>query len=146
MGGASGKEYKTIKSEEEVTTYLGKIRYALDQDNVSITIQEVRQVDHERPLEQTNKYTLAHLFPDESPKEAVRRELRILDTNEYMETVKDLRYPKLSEFWVFGKKYSGKDVYIKIRAEIVEINSVFVMSFHFSTRKLVDSDFPYAKG
>lgn len=89
---------KTTKPEEEVTTYLEKLKYALDQDNTIITIQKVRQVDNERLLEHTNKYTLAQLFPDESPKEAVRRELRTLKADEYMETVKDLRYPNLSEF------------------------------------------------
>jgi len=145
MGKASGEGKKTTQPEEEVTTYLEKLRYALDQGNTMITIQEVRQVDSERPLEQTNKYTLAQLFPDESPKEAVRRELRILKANEYMETVKDLRHPNLSEFWVFGRRYNEKDVYIKIRVEIIQRNCVFVMSFHFSTRKFVDNDFPYAK-
>ena len=72
--------------------------------------------------------------------------IRTLKANEYMETVKDLRHPRLSEFWVFGRRYNDKDVYIKIRVEIVQRNSVFVMSFHFSTRKFVDNDFPYAKG
>ena len=146
MKEASGEDKKTTKPEEEVTTYLEKLKYALDQDNTIITIQEVRQVDSERPLENTNKYTLAQLFPDESPKEAVRRELRTLKANEYMETVKDLRHPKLSGFWVFGRQYNDRDVYIKIRVEIVQRNSIFVMSFHFSTRKFVDNDFPYAKG
>ena len=146
MKKANGADKKTTKPEAEVTTYLEKLKYALDQDNTMITIQEVRQVDSERPLEYTNKYTFAQLFPDESPKEAVRRELRTLKANEYMETVKDLRHPKLSEFWVFGRQYNDKDVYIKIRVEIVQRNSVFVMSFHFSTTKFVHNDFPYAKG
>ena len=146
MAEASENDKKNIKSEEEVMTYLAKLRYALDQANTSITIQEVRQVDNERPLEHTNKYTLAQLFPDESPKEAMRRELRLLKTNEFMKTVKDIRCPELSEFWVFGRQYHGKDVYIKIRVEIVQRNSIFVISFHFSTRKFVDSDFPYAQG
>ncbi len=115
MKEANGEDKKTTKPEEGVTTYLEKLKYALGQDNTIITIQEVRQVDSERPLEHTNKYTLAQLFPDESPREAVRRELRTLKANEYMETVKDLRHPKLSELWVFGRQYNDKDVYIKIR-------------------------------
>lgn len=146
MKEANGEDIKTTKPEAEVTTYLEKLKYALDQDNTIITIQEVRQVDSERPLEHTNRYTIAQLFADESPREAVLRELSTLKVNEYLETVKDLRYPKLSEFWVFGRRYNDKDVYIKIRVEIVQRNSVFVMSFHFSTRKFVDNDFPYAKG
>ncbi|MGV8149953.1 MAG: hypothetical protein ACLKAN_13215 [Alkaliphilus sp.] len=146
MKKANGEDIKTTKPEEEVTAYLEKLKYVLNQDNAIITIQEVRHVDSERSLKYTNKYTLAQLFPDESPKEAVRRELRTLKANEYMGTVKDLRHPRLSEFWVFGRQYNDKDVYIKIRVEIVQRNSVFVMSFHFSTGKFVNNDFPYAKG
>ncbi len=145
MNEANRKDMKTIKSEEEVATYLNKLKYALDQDNTIITLQEIRQVDSGRLIEYTNKYTIAQIFPDESPREALRRELKTLKIIEYIETVKDLRYPRLSEFWVFGKKYINKDVYIKIRVEIVKRNSIYVMSFHFSTRNFVNNDFPYTK-
>ena len=50
---------------------------------------------------------------------------------------------------VFGKKYSGKDVYIKIRVELLNArgmggdNYIFVMSFHFAEEAFIASDFPY---
>lgn len=52
---------------------------------------------------------------------------------------------------VFGKTYYGKDVYIKIRVELVSLehasgNSfILVMSFHFSDRNFEKSNFPYRK-
>jgi hypothetical protein len=50
---------------------------------------------------------------------------------------------------VFGKQFEEKDVYIKIRVELVSIarvsgnNYVFVMSFHFAEMDFKESDFPY---
>lgn len=57
---------------------------------------------------------------------------------------KDITYPNLSDFWVFGKQYNSKDVYIKIRVEIVGRNYIFVMSFHFSTIPFEKVVFPFA--
>lgn len=50
---------------------------------------------------------------------------------------------------VFGKQYEEKDVYIKIRVELVSAahasgnNYVFVMSFHFAEMDFKELDFPY---
>lgn len=79
-----------IESELEVRSYLQNLKYALDHD-AQITFQEVRQVDQKRA------YTIAKLFPNENPADALRRELKTLTVKEYMRTVKDLRFPKRSE-------------------------------------------------
>lgn len=139
------EDIKVVKTKEEVEDFLDRLKYALNLDSTIITLQEVRHIDSKKSLEHTNKYTLAQLFPDESPKDALRRELKTLKYTEYIETVKDTRYPKLSDFWVFGKTYNSKDVYIKIRVEIVPRNYIFVMSFHFSIYPFTEDDFPYAK-
>lgn len=141
-----GEDIKKIKTKEEVEDFLERLRFVLNQESTIITLQEIRYVDSKRTLEYTNRYALAKLFPNESPKDALRRELKTLRCIDYIETVKDTRYPKLSDFWVFGKKYNGNDVYIKIRVEIVPRNYVFVMSFHFSTYPFAQGDFPYARG
>lgn len=138
-------EYKRVeKTKFEVETYLARLKYALMQEDTIINFQEVRRVDSERDPCYTNSYTVAELFPDESPKEVLRRELKQLTVKEYIETVKDTWYLNLSDFWVFGKKYNSKDVYIKFRVEIVGRNHVFVMSFHFSTTPFVGGEFPFA--
>lgn len=52
---------------------------------------------------------------------------------------------------VFGKNYNGKDVYIKIRVELLKSTSyglgdfIFVMSFHYSTIDFKNIVFPYSK-
>lgn len=135
-----------IESELEIKTYLQDLRYALD-NGAEITFQAERRVDDKRGMQYTNKYTVAQLFPDESPVDALRRELKTLTVQEYMRTVKDLRFPKRSEMREFGKVYNGSDdVYIKIRVELLNgygNHTAFVMSFHFAVKKFTDEMFPY---
>ncbi len=64
----------------------------------------------------TNQYTVNTLFPNENPVDALKRELLTLTVENYIQTVKDLRFPNRSEMREFGKVYNGNDdVYIKIR-------------------------------
>ena len=67
----------------------------------------------------------------------------------YIQTVKDLRFPKRSEMREFGKVYNGKDdVYIKIRVELLGMygnTTTFVMSFHFAEKAFTSEMFPYRK-
>ena len=120
-----------IESELELNSYLQDLRYALN-DNAIITFQAERLIDQNRDLKYTNRFTVADLFPDENPVEALKRELQTLTVEEYMRTVKDLRFPKRSEMREFGKLYAGKgDVYIKIRVELLSkfgSHTTFIMS------------------
>ena len=114
-----------------------------------LTFQEERLVDQHRDQRYTNRFTVADLFPDESPVTALKRELQKLTVEEYMQTVKDLRFPKRSEMREFGKVYEGKgDVYIKIRVELLSEygnHTTFVMSFHYATIPFTPDMFPYKK-
>ena len=91
------------------------------------------------------------MFPEENKVEVLRRELALLTVEEYMETVRDLRFPQRSEMWVFGRQYFGDDVYIKIRVELVSMahaggdGFVLVMSFHYAAWDYKESDFPYKR-
>lgn len=142
---------KYIEERLEVSSYVAKLRYALESNQATIQFQQERQVDKARDKKYTNRYTVADLFPDEDPVIALKRELATLTVGEYIETVKDRRFPKRSDMRVFGKQYSDSDVYIKIRVELLNAqgtgtdNYIFVMSFHYSTEGFDDSTFPYAK-
>lgn len=144
MNESKVKFNKVPKTREDVAAYLSKLRYALQDESTLIHFQEERCVDQNRQKEYTNVYTVAELFPDESPKEAMRRELANLKVQDYIETVKDIRYPNRSELWVFGKRYMGKDVYIKFRVEIIQRNYIFILFFHFSTIPFSEVHFPFA--
>lgn len=137
-----------IESELEVQSYLQDLKYALEH-GAQITFQEVRQVDQERDIRYTNSYTIATLFPNENPVDVLRRELKDLKVDEYMRTVKDLRFPKRSEMREFGKVYNGvDDVYIKIRVELLAAygnHTTFVVSFHFAMNAFSPEMFPYRK-
>lgn len=137
-----------IESELEVNAYLQDLRYALSH-NATITFQAERLVDQNRDPQYTNQFTVADLFPNENPVIALKRELQRLTVEEYLQTVKDLRFPKRSEMREFGKVYDGKgDVYIKIRVELLSAfgnHTTFVMSFHYAEIPFTPDMFPYRK-
>lgn len=137
-----------IETKNEVDSYLAKLRYSLD-NGAEITFQIDRIVDDKRPIQYTNKYTVAELFPDENPQEALRQELKTLTVENYIRTIKDIRFQNRSEMREFGKVYEGHgDVYIKIRVELFSKENngnhhTFVMTFHFAEKPFGEKDFPY---
>lgn len=137
-----------IETEEEVKSYLQNLRFALEH-GAKLTFQIKRFVDENRDEKYTNQYTVSKLFPDEDPVDALKRELKSLKVEEYIRTVKDLRFPKRSEMREFGKVYNSiDDVYIKIRVELSgEYGNpvAFVMSFHYAERPFSEEMFPYKK-
>lgn len=137
-----------IESALEVQAYLQDLKYALEH-GATVTFQMERRVDQNRDVHYTNKFTIADLFPDEDPVVALKRELQKLTIEEYIQTVKDLRFPKRSEMREFGKVYNGKDdVYIKIRVELLSQygnHTTFVMSFHYAEIPFTPEMFPYRK-
>ena len=137
-----------IESEANVKTYIQKLKYALDH-GAKISFQIERRVDEQRKICYTNKFTVAELFPSENPVEALKRELKTITVENYLRTVKDFRFSDRSDMWEFGKIYNGKDVYIKIRVELLSPSgfehTAFVMSFHFAEYPFKNEDFPYRK-
>ena len=126
--------------------------------DAKIEFQADRQVDHNRDIKYTNRFTVADLlnrftvadlFPNENPVVALRRELQKLTVEDYIKTVKDLRFPRKSEMREFGKVYTGKgDVYIKIRVELLSgfgNHTTFVMSFHYAEIPFTPAMFPHRK-
>jgi hypothetical protein len=137
-----------IESELEVKAYIQDLKFALNH-GAKIDFQVRRRVDDNRDEKYTNQYTVNTLFPDENPVDALKRELLTLSVEDYMQTVKDLRFLNRSEMREFGKVYNGKDdVYIKIRVELLGIygnTTTFVMSFHFAEKAFTSEMFPYRK-
>lgn len=144
-----GTEINTrIETELEVKAYIQNLKYALN-NGAHIEFQAKRRVDNDRDLRYTNQYTVNKLFPNENPIEALKRELLTLTVDNYMKTVKDIRFPRRSEMREFGKVYNtNEDVYIKVRVELLGQygnTTTFVMSFHFAERAFTDDMFPYRK-
>lgn len=137
-----------IESELEVKAYIQDLKFAIN-NGAKIEFQAKRLVDERRDEKYTNQYTVNKLFPDENPVDALKRELLSLSVEEYMQTVKDIRFPKRSEMREFGKVYNGtEDVYIKIRVELLGLygnTTTFVMSFHFAEKAFTPEMFPYKK-
>ena len=137
-----------IETELEVKAYLQDLRYAIT-NGAQIDFQAKRRVDESRDEHYTNQYTVNRLFPDENPVDALKRELLTLTVEDYIQTVRDLRFPKRSEMREFGKVYNGnEDVYIKIRVELLGQygnTTTFVMSFHFAEKAFTPELFPYRK-
>ena len=144
----SDKVNARVESAMEVKAYLQNLKYALV-NGAQINFQAKRLVDDNRDERYTNQYTVNTLFPDENPIEALKRELLSLNVEDYIRTVKDIRFPKRSEMREFGKVYNDKDdVYIKIRVEVLGLyghTTTFVMSFHFAKKPFEAEIFPYKK-
>lgn len=137
-----------IESELEVKSYIQDLRFALN-NGAQIDFQAKRFIDEKRDEKYTNQYTVNKLFPDDNPVSALKKELLTLTVEDYMQTVKDIRFPNRSEMREFGKVYNGtEDVYIKIRVELLGAYGnakTFVMSFHFAERAFTPEMFPYKK-
>lgn len=137
-----------IETESEVRAYIQNLKYALT-NGARINFQAHRRVDENRSKQYTNQYTINTLFPNENPIDVLRRELMSLSVEEYMQTVKDVRFSNRSEMREFGKVYNGTDdVYIKIRVELIDMyggTTTFVMSFHFAEKAFTPDMFPYKK-
>lgn len=137
-----------IESEIEVKSYIQDLKFALN-NGAKIDFEAKRLVDEKRDEKYTNQYTVNKLFPDENPVDVLKRELLTLSVEDYMKTVKDIRFPKRSEMREFGKVYNGaEDVYIKIRVELLGLygnTTTFVMSFHFAEKAFTPEMFPYKK-
>lgn len=121
---------KRIETKFEVRTYLDRLKYAISNGKVRIIFIKDRCVDQLRDQRFTNRHTIAELFPDDDEIDALKRELTYLSINDYIASAKDSRYPNLSEMRVFGKKYAGKDVYIKIRVELASPSHADGFDFH----------------
>ena len=147
-GGCMEERKIHIETELEVRSYIQNLRYAL-KNGAKLNFQIRRRIDDNRDEKYTNQYTVNKLFADEDPVVALKRELMSLTIEEYMQTVKDLRFPDRSEMREFGKIYNGKEeVYIKIRVELLGEygnTTTFVMSFHFAERPFTPDMFPYRK-
>ena len=76
-----------IESEQDVKAYLQNLRYALD-NGARISFQIKRLVDEKRDEKYMNQYTVNTLFPDESPADALKRELKALTAEEYIRNKK----------------------------------------------------------
>lgn len=61
----------------------------------------------------------------------VKRELLTLTEKEYIETIVDSKDSTKPPFFVFGKKITQKDVYIKVKIRDKSTNKVFCISFHY---------------
>ena len=136
-----------IETELEVKAYLQNLKYAIE-NGARIVFQAVRITDFDREIRYTNDYTMTALFPNEERIDVLKRELISLRAENYIRTVRDIRFPDRPEMREFGKVYDGKDVYIKVRVEVLGIYgnaTTFVMSFHFAEREFAPEMFPYRK-
>lgn len=142
---------RRIEERFDIQTYIDRLVYALEKKSTKINFLRERQIDKKKNKRFTNRYTIEKLFPDEDEIKVLKREPALLTVEEYIETLRDIRYPNKSEMRVFGRKYFNEDIYIKIRVELISSthaggdNFILVMSFHYAEEAFEDLDFPYRK-
>ena len=140
------EEIRRTETRQEVSSYIAKLKYALD-NGASLIFQETRRVDANRDLRYSNRYAAADLFPNQNPVDGIKRVLKKLGVENYLGTVRDLRFPDRNEMREFGITIKGHgNLYIKMRVELLADqlgHTVFVMSFHYAERPFKEEDFPY---
>ncbi|MCQ2550689.1 MAG: hypothetical protein MJ146_00650 [Clostridia bacterium] len=80
-----------IETEINVKDFLDKLHYSLDNGG-KVVFQKYRKVDSLRDEKYTNEYTVNALFPFENLEIALSKELKTLTTENYIKTVKDIRF------------------------------------------------------
>lgn len=142
-------EITRVETKAEVETFLAQLNYQISK-GVRLNLIEDRMVDKEREPKYTNRFTVAELFPDEEPCKALKRELLLVRTDHYLQTLTDNKYPQKKEWREFGKVYPvDKEIYMKFRVVLLGAEKayyddlVLVMSFHHSTVAFKNRIFPY---
>ena len=113
---------KRIETRFEVQTFIDQLKYALVVQKATLKFQRNRRVDDNRHIKYTNAYTVETLFPDDDILNTLKKELLTLKVTNYIQTVRDYRYPNLNEMRVFGKCYGNEEVYIKLRVELLSMS------------------------
>ena len=140
---------KRIETRFEVQTFIDQLKYALVVQKATLKFQRNRRVDDNRHIKYTNAYTVETLFPDDDILITLKQELLTLKVSNYIQTVRDYRYPNLNEMRVFGKCYGNEEVYIKLRVELLSMRRarfdchILILSFHFTDKKFNKDTFPY---
>lgn len=91
-----------VENELEIKAYIQNLKFALA-NGAQIKFQAKRLVDENRNEKYTNEYTVNTLFPNENPVDALKRELLTLRVDDYIRTVRDIRFSKRSEMREFGQ-------------------------------------------
>lgn len=91
-----------VENELEIKAYIQNLKFALA-NGAQINFQAKRLVDENRNEKYTNEYTVNTLFPNENPVDALKRELLTLRVDDYIRTVRDIRFSKRSEMREFGQ-------------------------------------------
>lgn len=139
MGMSEDEKY--IESKYAIKTFLAQLKHTID-NNCHIILQRHKSSENNRPIEYTNLYTINDLFPNEDIPNILKRVLKELNIDDYIHTVIDNKFKNRPPMRVFGKLFKDKDVYIKIRVEMLK-EKIFVMSFHYALHPFVDAYYPY---
>ena len=130
-----------------VEHFLTEMKEALSSESAQLYSQHHRKEDEA----ELHENIMSILFPNENETAVLKRELTGLTTEDYIETLKDKKFPNKSETRVFAKQYNGEFVYMHVRVEMLEQEETgepeqgLITSLHFCESELEVTDFPYKK-
>ncbi len=135
-----------LSARSAVKDFLIQMNSVLCSDSFNIDrdflFQRIRESD-EPDDEYTNENTMLELGYDTSD---VVEELKTLELDNYSESIVDNVADGFKVFFVFGKKISGRDIYIKVRMKQrkrTQEEFVFCISFHFARHPI--TVYPYRR-
>lgn len=143
----SKKNSSRIEQKFVVEHFLTEMKEALSSESAQLYSQHHRKEDEA----EMHENIMSILFPNEDETAVLKRELTDLTMEDYIETLKDKKFPNKSETRIFAKQFNGDYVFLHVRIELLEdpetgdTHQGLITSLHFCETELPMSDFPYKK-
>lgn len=137
-----------IEQKFVVEHFISEVKEALLNDSTQLSTEQKREEDEA----ELHENIMSILFPNEDETTVLKRELANLTSEDYLETLKDKKFPNKSETRVFAKKYDEDYIFLHVRMETLvqsesdETVKALIMSLHFRDEdddEIEIADFPY---
>lgn len=130
-----------IEQKFVVQHFIEQLRETLRNEALELFIQNEEEQDQEVDAEDLDQNALSVLFPNQDAAVVLTQGMRELAIGDYLETVKDKRFPNKSERRVFVKTIADQLLSVSVRLES-DLAQVYVEVSGFEES---EADFPFKK-
>jgi len=130
-----------IEQKFVVQHFIEQLRETLRNEALELFIQNEEEQDQEVDAEDLDQNALSVLFPNQDAAIVLTQGMRELAIGDYLETVKDKRFPNKSERRVFVKTIADQLLSVSVRLES-DLAHVYV---EVSVFEESEADFPFKK-
>lgn len=133
-----------IEQKFVVKHFIDQLHETLENEALELFIQNEEEQDQEVDAEDLDQNALSVLFPNQDATELLMQAMRQIAIGDYLETVKDKRFPDKSERRVFVKTIADQLLAVSVRLES-DLAHVFVEVSVIEESDVAEADFPFKK-